>query len=95
MMKIFQLEMLIFVRSLRPHPNCVLFLGITTPPDPVCIITEFVERGSLETLLLSKEEISPDVKLKIVKGIALGMFHLHSENIIHRDLASRNVLVQK
>ncbi len=37
--------------SLRPHPNVVLFLGITHAPQPTTIITEYCMNGSLFKLL--------------------------------------------
>ncbi len=37
--------------SLRPHPNVILFLGITSPPQPTTIITEYCANGSLYQLL--------------------------------------------
>jgi serine/threonine protein kinase len=33
--------------------------------------------------------------VKIIKGIAVGMSHLHNNNIIHKDLAARNILLTK
>jgi len=36
-----------------------------------------------------------DLSVKIAKGIASGMIHLHEEGIIHRDLAARNVLLNE
>lgn len=30
----------------------------------------------------------------ILKGITAGVYHLHQENILHRDLASRNILLR-
>jgi len=79
--------------SLRNHPNVVLFLGVTQSPHPLCIITEFLEKGSLLNYLHNHPKVEIDVRMKIVKGIAHGMLHLHSENIVHRDLAARNILL--
>jgi serine/threonine protein kinase len=33
------------------------------------------------------KELSGEVKIRVVKGIAAGIHHLHLENVIHRDLA--------
>jgi len=35
------------LRRLRAHPNVVLFMGVTFPPDPLSMITEFCGGGSL------------------------------------------------
>jgi serine/threonine protein kinase len=37
--------------------------------------------------------MEPGLVFKIVRGIARGMEHLTSVNIVHRDLAARNVLL--
>jgi serine/threonine protein kinase len=80
------------MKKLRPHQNVVLFLGVTL--DPICIVTEYMLGGSLESLLKNDHMTFSIPALKrITAGIAAGMFHLHSENIVHRDLAARNVLV--
>ncbi|PRP78217.1 serine/threonine-protein kinase CTR1-like [Planoprotostelium fungivorum] len=70
------------IRRLRPHPNVVLFIGITVQPDPISLITEFCSEGDLFNFL-KKNRVD----------VALGLLHLHQEKIIHRDLATRNILL--
>jgi hypothetical protein len=80
--------------ALRPHVNVVQLLGICL--EPLAIVTEFMEEGSLHSFLMDKEktpEIEIDKVKKAARGIAAGMLHLHSEDIVHRDLAARNVLI--
>jgi serine/threonine protein kinase len=61
--------------------------------NPLCIITEFLEGGSLYGVLHSNAVIEYSMTLEWAKGIAAGMLHLHREKIIHRDLAARNILL--
>jgi serine/threonine protein kinase len=68
-------------------------LGITVAPNPQCIVTEFLDGGSLTSLLYSRKTITQKMLYDIVYGIAAGVLHLHKEGIVHRDLAARNVLM--
>jgi predicted Ser/Thr protein kinase len=79
---------------LPPHPNVVHMFGVSVDgPQPV-IILEFCVGGSLDKLLFdSNEKISDEHKMRLVRGIAAGMYHLHKHNIVHRDLAARNILL--
>lgn len=80
--------------SLRPHPNLVMLLGITLPPGPFCIVTEYCTNGSLFTYLEKEPNVNRERIFIFIRGIAAGMLHLHSEcNVVHRDLATRNVLL--
>jgi serine/threonine protein kinase len=38
-------------------------------------------------------KLSEEHKIRLIRGIALGMLHLHKHNIVHRDLAARNILL--
>jgi serine/threonine protein kinase len=50
--------------------------------------------GSLDKLLFdSNVKLSEEHKIRLVRGIAVGMLHLHKHNIVHRDLAARNILL--
>jgi len=81
--------------ALRPHVNVVLCVGICTKALPFCIVTEFVEGGSLQRLLQSNARLPPPPQMrKLIKGICLGLNHLHCENLVHRDLAARNILLK-
>eukprot|EP01117_Protostelium_nocturnum_P008294 TRINITY_DN2962_c0_g1_i2.p1 TRINITY_DN2962_c0_g1~~TRINITY_DN2962_c0_g1_i2.p1 ORF type:complete len:1112 (-),score=374.17 TRINITY_DN2962_c0_g1_i2:72-3407(-) len=82
------------LQRLRSHPNVVLFLGITVPPQNLSLVTEFCEGGSLYHYL-RKNSVSENQKNHFIEGIAKGMLHLHYEGVIHRDLAVRNILLTK
>lgn len=84
--------------SLRPSVNVVLFLGVClpTPQTPLCILSEFCDNGSLDNFLKKyRGVISNNMKLRIVLGVAKGMYHISRERIIHKDLAARNVFLSK
>ncbi|KAH9298102.1 hypothetical protein KI387_029784, partial [Taxus chinensis] len=62
------------------------------------IAMEYVKGGSLEVLLgkLAQEgkKCTPaKVAMFIARDVACGLLELHSKNIIHRDVKSRNVLI--
>ncbi|PRP73444.1 leucine-rich repeat receptor-like protein kinase PEPR1, partial [Planoprotostelium fungivorum] len=68
------------VQSMRPHPNVVLFMGYTFPPDPLSIVTEFCEGGCLlDYLEAHRNEVTQEKKDSIILGIAKGVLHLHQE----------------
>jgi tRNA A-37 threonylcarbamoyl transferase component Bud32 len=85
------------MRGLR-HPNVVQFLGATMDEPDICIVTEYMAKGSLYHLLHDpKVAISWEMVRKIALDAAKGMAYLHmrSPAIIHRDLKSHNLLVDE
>jgi len=81
--------------TIKPHQNVLKLLGVCMEPEnPLAIVTEFCELGSLRDLLDKKDtQISFLQVIKIAGDIAKGMQHLHQEKIYHRDLSARNILV--
>jgi len=80
------------------HQNIVMFIGACY--KPACIVTEFMAGGSLYSILHSsnnptKVKYSFPLVLKMATDIALGFSHLHSMNIVHRDLTSQNILLDE
>ncbi|XP_065662025.1 uncharacterized protein LOC100199166 isoform X3 [Hydra vulgaris] len=58
------------------------------------IVTEYLSMGSLDQFIpLRKKELNSGYLLVYCKQIAHGVDYLHTQNILHRDLACRNVLV--
>ncbi|CAN1765009.1 Serine/threonine-protein kinase EDR1 [Linum perenne] len=85
------------MRRLR-HPNVVLFMGAVTRPPNLSIITEFLPRGSLYRILHRPHcQIDERRRIKMALDVARGMNCLHSSTptIVHRDLKSPNLLVDK
>ncbi|URE21643.1 Protein kinase domain containing protein [Musa troglodytarum] len=86
------------IMSRLRHPNVVLFMGAVTRPPNLSILTEFLPRGSLYRLL-HRPNVQLDEKrrLKMALDVAKGMNYLHASHptIVHRDLKSPNLLVDK
>ncbi|OVA04645.1 Protein kinase domain [Macleaya cordata] len=82
------------------HPNIVLFMGAVTRPPNLSIVTEYLSRGSLYRLLHksgAREVLDEKRRLSMAYDVAKGMNYLHRHNppIVHRDLKSPNLLVDK
>lgn len=80
------------------HPNIVLFMAACARPPQLCIITEFCHGGSLFGALRRRswrERLSLNDLVVIARHIARGMRFLHACSIIHRDLKSQNILLDR
>ncbi|XP_020215642.1 probable serine/threonine-protein kinase SIS8 [Cajanus cajan] len=85
------------MRRLR-HPNVVLFMGAVTRPPNLSIVTEFLPRGSLYRLIhRPNNQLDERRRLRMALDAARGMNYLHNSTpvIVHRDLKSPNLLVDK
>ena len=81
------------------HPNVVQFLGIYYPsprarlPWLVMELMHISLRGLIEKY--EKDDFPFHFKLSILMDTCHGLQFLHSQNIIHRDLSSNNILLTK
>eukprot|EP01116_Phalansterium_solitarium_P012618 TRINITY_DN2906_c2_g1_i1.p1 TRINITY_DN2906_c2_g1~~TRINITY_DN2906_c2_g1_i1.p1 ORF type:complete len:471 (-),score=150.64 TRINITY_DN2906_c2_g1_i1:126-1538(-) len=72
----------------------VTYMGSTViPGQPLAIVMEYVNGGSLTRLLESHTDLSDRFKCKLAMDVAKGMAFLHSHSIYHRDLKPDNMLV--
>jgi len=103
------LQELAIMKLLEPHPNVVRLLGCCTEKDPIYVIIEYINGGTLQNILKKSRSIhehnyrnlhgesqslsSRDLT-SFAYQIAKGMAFLASKKVIHRDLAARNILVE-
>lgn len=78
----------------KQEPFFIKFIG-ATDTYPICIITKYMPNGSLRQKLRKGKNITPLFKTITAYDIARGMATLHSLSIIHRDLKSLNILLDK
>ncbi|KAA3474519.1 tyrosine-protein kinase SRK2-like isoform X2 [Gossypium australe] len=83
------------MRKIR-HKNVVQFIGACTRSPNLCIVTEFMARGSIYDYLHKQRGVFklPSL-LKVALDVSKGMNYLHQNNIIHRDLKTANLLMDE
>ena len=100
------LNELAVMKMMDAHPNVVRLLGCCTEEDPVYVILEFINGGTLQDFLRksrsehhyknlhgASQTLSSSDLTSFAYQIAKGMEYLASKKLIHRDLAARNVLI--
>jgi mitogen-activated protein kinase kinase kinase ANP1 len=85
------------VRLLRKldHPNIVKYYQTDLSDDmqSIDVLLELVPGGSLKSILKKYQFLELEVIKNYSKQLLLGLDYLHSNNIVHRDLKSANILL--
>ncbi|KAM7322961.1 hypothetical protein ACRRTK_018466 [Alexandromys fortis] len=97
------------LRARLQHPNIVCLLGVVTKDQPLSMIFSYCSHGDLHEFLVMrsphsdvgstdddrtvKSALEPPDFVHVVAQIAAGMEFLSSHHVVHKDLATRNVLV--
>ncbi|XP_038061347.1 tyrosine-protein kinase ABL1-like [Patiria miniata] len=89
--------------SFGHHPNVVSLLGACQHRQVLYVALEYLPRGDLRSYLRTarsqsdsdEDALSSDQLVKFALDVAKGMEHLAKAGVIHRDLASRNILLSE
>ncbi|KAG6502886.1 hypothetical protein ZIOFF_035175 [Zingiber officinale] len=86
----------VFIMRKVRHKNVLRFFGACTRPPTLCIVTEFMSRGSVyDYLHKHKGLFKLPTLLRVAIDVSKGMNYLHQNNIIHRDLKAANLLMDE
>jgi len=77
----------------KKHRNFVQVHAICISRENPGIIMEFADLGTLLQNLRTGPSLALNVQFKLIIGIARGLQFLHKKDIIHRDIAARNILL--
>uniref|UniRef100_A0AAY4BTD9 receptor protein-tyrosine kinase n=1 Tax=Denticeps clupeoides TaxID=299321 RepID=A0AAY4BTD9_9TELE len=95
------------IMSRLKDPNIIRLLCVCVSSDPLCMVTEYMENGDLNMFLSQREmestlthannipSVSMSDLLHMSAQISSGMRYLASLNFVHRDLATRNCLLDR
>ncbi|KAI9201187.1 hypothetical protein LWI28_019876 [Acer negundo] len=81
------------------HRNIVKFYGFCSHARYSYLVYEYIERGSLAAILSNERavaELNWSKRVNVIKGVANALSYMHHDcypPIVHRDISSKNVLL--
>ncbi|XVF41468.1 hypothetical protein PTKIN_Ptkin01aG0282200 [Pterospermum kingtungense] len=88
-------EMEILRLTDSPYIVCCYETYEKLPSGDVAILMEYMDAGSLDTLLRNHGTFSEPELAHVTRQILRGLSYLHAHKIVHRDLKPSNLLVNK
>jgi len=69
-------------------------IAACTRREPLLVVTEFMELGSLDIWLKgNREHLNPLTILRLISDVTEGLSVLHREMILHRNINPSNILL--
>lgn len=83
----------IYILKKIKHVNVIRLLEVFETSKHVLIVMEYAGGGDLLHYVKRKKRLSEDEARPIFKQIVYGLGHIHSRNVIHRDVKLDNILL--
>ena len=75
------------------HPNITKILEMFEDEEYILIIMEYINGGNLFSFVKKRRKLTEKISKFLFKQIILGIKHIHSQNIVHRDVKLENILI--
>ena len=75
------------------HPNITKILEMFEDDDYILIAMEYINGGNLFSFVKKRRKLSEKTAKFLFRQIILGIKHIHSQKIVHRDIKLENILI--
>ncbi len=76
------------------HPNIVHLNNFTEAGGRLCLVMQFVEGVTFESMIVQRGKVAPDEALKIGVEVCRALEYAHAHGVVHRDIKPSNILVR-
>ncbi|CAN6338361.1 unnamed protein product [Urochloa humidicola] len=77
------------------HRNLLSPLGYSLRKGKLYVVYRYMVNGGLDQHLNTNQGLSWEQRCRIINGIAIGLHHLHSNNVIHGAVKVSNILLDQ
>ena len=75
------------------HKNITKILEVFNDEEYMLIIMEYINGGNLFSFVKKRRKLSEKMAKFLFRQIILGIQHIHSKNVVHRDIKLENLLI--
>src|SRR6185312_6578774 len=76
------------------HPNIVHLNNFTEAGGRLCLVMQYVEGVTFESMIVTRGKVAPDEALKVGIEVCRALEYAHAHGVVHRDIKPSNVLVR-
>ena len=76
------------------HPNIVHLNNFTESGGRLCLVMQYVEGVTFESMIVKSGKVAPDEVLKIGIEVCKALEYAHAHGVVHRDIKPSNILVR-
>ncbi len=76
------------------HPNIVHLNNFTEAGGRLCLVMQYVEGVTFESMIVTRGKVAPDQALKVGIEVCKALEYAHAQGVVHRDIKPSNVLVR-